>query len=79
MDPSHIKLIPETEDAALSRVEFRLKQNVLALFPGTTCFYSSIVMSQPSRVSHRNPFLFLLLMFIFTEKENAGLFVKVCG
>lgn len=54
MNPSHIILIPDNEEVALSRVEFRLKQNVLALFPGTTCFYSSIVMSQPSRVSLGN-------------------------
>lgn len=50
IDSNHIIVIPETEDVALDRPEFRLKQNVLALFPSTTCFYSSVVMSQPSRV-----------------------------
>lgn len=50
MSEENIIIIPENEEEALNRVEFRLKQNVLALFPGTTCFYPSVVMSQPSRV-----------------------------
>lgn len=43
-------LVPESDEAALEQVEFKLRQNVLALFPGTTCFYSAVVMSTPSRV-----------------------------
>lgn len=41
--------LPESDESALESPEFRLRQNVLALFPGTTCFYSAVVMSQPSR------------------------------
>lgn len=44
-------MIPESDDAALQRPEFKLRQSVLALYPGTTCFYSATVMSPPSRVS----------------------------
>lgn len=44
-------MIADNQEDALARPEFKLRQNVLALFPGTTCFYSSIVMSQPSRVN----------------------------
>lgn len=49
VDAGNVIPLPESDEAALESPEFRLRQNVLALFPGTTCFYSAVVMSQPSR------------------------------
>ncbi len=50
----NIIFVPKSDDAALEEAEFKLRQSVLALYPGTTCFYSAVVMSTPSRVSVKN-------------------------
>lgn len=72
-----IFLIPENEEAALSRPEFKLKQNVLALFPGTTCFYSSVVMSQPTRVIQYLIVLFFDIIIIFRERRLEIIFLSL--
>lgn len=41
--------VPLDEESALSSTEFKLKQSVMALFPGTTCFYTASIVSTPSR------------------------------
>lgn len=51
-----IQLCPD-DQTALDGGEIRLRQPVLALFPGTTCFYPAVVVSTPSRRKRTRDYL----------------------
>ncbi|KAI8971915.1 SGF29 tudor-like domain-containing protein [Mycotypha africana] len=50
LQPRNVIPIPSAEEAK-SMLEFNSGQDVLALYPGTTCFYRAKVIASPSKVS----------------------------
>jgi hypothetical protein len=49
LPPRYVIPVKTSEDAKLSS-EIPAQQDVLALYPGTTCFYKAIVIAPPSKV-----------------------------
>lgn len=50
LPPRYVIPVKTSEDAKFSP-EIPTQQDVLALYPGTTCFYKAIVIAPPSKVS----------------------------
>lgn len=53
-----LRRLPATEEEALaSTADIKMRQRVLALFPGTTCLYAATVLSTPARRKKTRDFL----------------------
>lgn len=57
LSPRYVIPVPTSEEAKLLP-EIPAQQDVLALYPGTTCFYKATVIAPPSKVNmlHTNYF-----------------------
>ncbi|KAI9363843.1 SGF29 tudor-like domain-containing protein [Pilaira anomala] len=51
LQPRNIIPIPDADEAAKGHTELNSGQDVLALYPGTTCFYRAKIVSAPSKVN----------------------------
>lgn len=72
LQPRNVIPIPNVDEAK-GLTEINTGQDVLALYPGTTCFYRAKVAAPPSKVSlvnHVNRWIDIYQVYLFTKNKD---------